>query len=142
MEQAYQKLASKYHNQGKKRYDPKIKKVFDKIRKKREYEDIWECLISKNYYSILGVKRGASIEEVKRTHLCCFAVKGISADSVTKAEIEEKSKEIAKPFEVLSDPEKKSDYDQFGILAEVIGQDKPGQLDEALGKLPPRWKNW
>jgi len=27
-------------------------------------------------------------------------------------------------------------------VAEVIGQDKPGQLDEALGKLPPRWKNW
>jgi len=26
-------------------------------------------------------------------------------------------------------------------VAEVIGQDKPGQLDEALGKLPPRWKN-
>ena len=27
-------------------------------------------------------------------------------------------------------------------VAKVIGQDGPGQLDGALGNLPPRWKNW
>ena len=56
VEQAYQKLASEYRNQGKKQYDPdvkEIKKAFDRIRKKREYEDIRECFISKNYNSIL-----------------------------------------------------------------------------------------
>ena len=27
-------------------------------------------------------------------------------------------------------------------IAEVIGQDKPSNLEGALGNLPPKWKNW
>jgi len=67
----------------------------------------------KDYYEILGVRRDASEEEIKRAfrHL---ARKYHPDVNPGKKDAEEKFKEINEAFEVLKNPEKRAAYDQFG----------------------------
>ncbi len=71
-------------------------------------------MVKKDYYKILGVDRNASQEEIKRAfrHLA----RKYHPDVAGK-ESEEKFKEINEAFQVLSDPEKRARYDQFGTSA-------------------------
>ena len=64
----------------------------------------------KDYYQILGVDRGASEAEIKKAYRKLAAK--YHPDKPTGDE--EKFKEISEAYEVLSDPEKKQMYDQFG----------------------------
>ena len=68
--------------------------------------------MGKDYYSILGVKKGASDEELKRAYRK-LALK-YHPDKNKAAGAEEKFKEIGEAYDVLSDPKKKQVYDQFG----------------------------
>ena len=67
----------------------------------------------KDYYSILGVQRGANQEEIKQAYrrLARRYHPDISDGDHTD---EAKFKELAEAYEVLSDPEKKRRYDLFG----------------------------
>lgn len=75
-------------------------------------------MAQKNLYEILGVSKTASADEIKsayrslakKYHPDVFA----TADEKTKKDAEAKFKEITHAYEVLSDPQKKSNYDQFG----------------------------
>ncbi|MFO8052814.1 MAG: molecular chaperone DnaJ [Candidatus Omnitrophota bacterium] len=69
----------------------------------------------RDYYEILGLQKGASIEEVKKAYRK-LAMKH-HPDRVPedkKKEAEEKFKEISESYAVLSDPKKKQLYDQYG----------------------------
>ncbi|XP_006634747.1 dnaJ homolog subfamily B member 4 [Lepisosteus oculatus] len=68
--------------------------------------------MGKDYYKILGIQRGASDEDVKKAYRK-QALKW-HPDKNTAANAEEKFKEIAEAYEVLSDPKKREIYDQFG----------------------------
>ncbi len=64
---------------------------------------------TKNYYDILGVKKDASADEVKKAFRRLARKHHPDAGGS-----EEKFKELNEAHEVLSDPEKRQQYDQYG----------------------------
>lgn len=67
----------------------------------------------KDYYQVLGLKKGASGEEIKKAYRK-LALKYHPDKNPGDKEAEEKFKEINEAYAVLSDPQKKAQYDQFG----------------------------
>jgi curved DNA-binding protein len=67
----------------------------------------------KDYYKILGVERAASKEEIKRAYRK-LALKTHPDRNPGDSRAEERFKEINEAYQVLSDPEKRSRYDQLG----------------------------
>lgn len=70
-------------------------------------------MTAKDYYQTLGVKKGAPPEDVKKAYRK-LAVKYHPDKNPGNTEAEEKFKEISEAYAVLSDPQKKAQYDQFG----------------------------
>ena len=67
----------------------------------------------RDYYEVLGVNRDATAEECKRAYRR-LALKYHPDKNPGDAEAEAKFKECAEAYEVLSDPDKKARYDQYG----------------------------
>jgi curved DNA-binding protein len=66
-----------------------------------------------DYYKILGVEKNASTEEIKRAYRK-LALQYHPDRNPGDAEAEEKFKEINEAYQVLSDAEKRTRYDQLG----------------------------
>jgi molecular chaperone DnaJ len=67
----------------------------------------------RDYYEVLGVSKGASESEVKKAYRK-LALKYHPDKNPDDESASEKFKEAAEAYEVLSDPQKKQRYDQFG----------------------------
>lgn len=67
----------------------------------------------RDYYEVLGVSKNATAEEIKKAYRK-MAIKYHPDKNPDDKEAEEKFKEAAEAYEVLSKPEKKQRYDQFG----------------------------
>lgn len=67
----------------------------------------------KDYYKILGVKKDATQEDIKKVYRK-LARKYHPDANPNDPKAEEKFKEIGEAYEVLKDPEKRSKYDQLG----------------------------
>ena len=73
--------------------------------------------MSKNYYDILGVKKSASADEIKK------AFRKLAQKHHPDAGGDEETfKEINEAYEVLSDPEKKEQYDTYGTVGNFADQ--------------------
>lgn len=68
---------------------------------------------AKDYYDILGVKRGASEKEIKQAYRRLARRHHPDVNPGDKA-AEARFKEINQAYEVLSDPEKRKKYDRYG----------------------------
>lgn len=69
----------------------------------------------RDYYEVLGLKKGATDEEIKRAFR--KLAKQYHPDVNKEEGAEAKFKEIGEAYAVLSDPQKKQQYDQFGHAA-------------------------
>jgi molecular chaperone DnaJ len=67
----------------------------------------------RDYYEVLGVERGASEEAIKKAYRT-LAKKYHPDMNPGDKEAEQKFKEINEAYAVLTDPEKRSRYDQYG----------------------------
>ena len=68
----------------------------------------------RDYYEVLGVEKTASAEEIKKAYRK-KAIQYHPDKNPGDKEAEEKFKEAAEAYEVLSDPQKRQRYDQFGM---------------------------
>lgn len=75
----------------------------------------------RDYYEVLGVDRGASADDIKKAYRK-LAIKYHPDQNPGDKVAEEKFKEVSEAYEVLSDPSKRQQYDQFGHAAFGAGR--------------------
>ena len=77
-------------------------------------------MAKRDYYEVLGVDKKASEEEIKKAYRK-IAIKYHPDRNPGSKEAEEKFKEAAEAYDVLHDPQKRQQYDQFGFDAGKMG---------------------
>ena len=87
----------------------------------------------RDYYEVLGLQKGATDDEIKsayrRAALKWHPDRHVDDSEADKKVAEEKFKEASEAYSVLSDPDKKAKYDQFGFA----GVSGAGQQDWSQG---------
>jgi len=87
----------------------------------------------RDYYEVLGLQKGASADDIKAAYrkaaLKWHPDRWVSGTEEEKKTAETKFKEASEAYSVLSDPDKKAKYDQFGFA----GVDGAGQQDWSQG---------
>ena len=73
-------------------------------------------MAKRDYYEILGVKRNADAEEIRKAYRK-LAVKYHPDKNPGDHTAEERFKELGEAYEALSDPQKRAAYDQYGHAA-------------------------
>jgi molecular chaperone DnaJ len=73
-------------------------------------------MAKRDYYEILGIKRDADVEEIKKAYRK-LAVKFHPDKNPGDKSAEESFKELGEAYEVLNDPQKRAAYDQYGHAA-------------------------
>jgi len=90
--------------------------------------------MGKDYYSILGVARGATDEEIKKAYKKSALKWHPDRNPNNRKQSEEKFKELAEAYEVLSDKNKKEIYDRYG--EEGLKGGMPAGPAEGSGGMP------
>ena len=98
----------------------------------------------RDYYEVLGLSKGASADDIKSAYrkaaLKWHPDRWVSGTDAEKKTAEEKFKEASEAYSVLSDPDKRAKYDQFGFAGVdgAAGQDWSqgfGNLNDILNNL-------
>ena len=75
--------------------------------------------MAKDYYSVLGVPRNASDEEIKKAYRKLAMQYHPDRNLGKEKWANEKFKEINEAYGVLGDPQKRRQYDQFGTVGDI-----------------------
>ena len=79
----------------------------------------------RDYYEVLGVDKKASADEIKSAYrklaLKWHPDRWVNGSDAEKKTAEENFKEAAEAYSILSDPDKRAKYDQFGFAADQMG---------------------
>jgi DnaJ-class molecular chaperone len=71
-------------------------------------------MAKRDYYDVLGVSRNATADEIKKAHRKLARQYHPDMNKSNNPATTEKFKEVQEAYDVLSDPEKRKAYDQFG----------------------------
>ena len=71
-------------------------------------------MAKRDYYEVLGVDKNATEDQIKKAYRT-IAIKYHPDRNPGNKEAEEKFKEAAEAYDVLHDPQKRQQYDQFGF---------------------------
>ena len=77
-------------------------------------------MAKRDYYEVLGVDKNASEDEIKKAYRK-IAIKYHPDRNPGNKEAEDKFKEAAEAYDVLHDPQKRQQYDQFGFSGPAGG---------------------
>ena len=91
----------------------------------------------RDYYEILEVTKTATVEEIKKAYRK-KAIQYHPDKNPGDKEAEEKFKEAAEAYDVLSNPEKRSRYDQFGHAGVSGAAGNGGAAYEVVPDTVPR----
>ena len=87
-------------------------------------------MAKRDYYEILGVSKNASEQEIKKAYrksaMKYHPDKFSNSSEAEKKDAENKFKEVNEAYEILSDPQKKAAYDQYGHSAFENNGDQGG----------------
>ncbi|QYN43014.1 molecular chaperone DnaJ [Gilliamella sp. ESL0443] len=83
-------------------------------------------MAKKDYYETLGVSKSATEAEIKKAYKRLAMKYHPDKNQDNKAEAEAKFKEVKEAYEILTDPQKKAAYDQYGHAAFEQGQGGAG----------------
>src|SRR3972149_1226137 len=91
--------------------------------------------MAKDYYTVIGVPRGASQEEVKQAYrrLAREYHPDVRKDD---PQANERFKEINEAYYVLSDPDRRPQYARFGRAAARRAAERRSQQQPAFGRFP------
>jgi DnaJ-class molecular chaperone len=83
-------------------------------------------MAKRDLYDVLGVSRNASADEIKKAHR--KAVRQFHPDrNKNNPQAEEKFREAQEAYDILSDPQKRQNYDQFGHAGVGVGGPGPAE---------------
>ena len=85
-------------------------------------------MAKRDYYEVLGVSKTASADEIKKAHRRLVRQYHPDANK-GKPDAEEKFKEVQEAYDVLSDKDKRAQYDQFGHVDPRMGAGGAGGAD-------------
>jgi curved DNA-binding protein len=87
----------------------------------------------RDYYDILGISKKASADEIKKAHRKLVRQYHPDVNKNNKS-AEEKFKEVQEAYDVLSDPTKRANYDQFGHAGVGVDPGDPFRRNQAAGR--------
>ncbi len=76
-------------------------------------------MAKRDYYEVLGISKTATDDEIKKAYR--QLAKKYHPDTSTEENAAEKFKEVQEAYEVLKDPQKRSNYDRFGFQSDQAG---------------------
>lgn len=93
-------------------------------------------MAKKDYYNILGVKKDAKADEIKKAYRRLARKHHPDVNPNDKVS-EDKFKEVQEAYDVLSDEKKRKVFDRFGYYAENLDADSPFGTAGAAGGAGP-----